>query len=395
VTALRSVGSHRGQAIDQVGPAVLEGAAGRGSQELLETAQGAASRIAERFSGEAVAVPGAPLCSSKGVSRQQEDTSGRSAVSVAVSCLSDEHIQLQHRVGRAMTGIRTWLGNNKSWHGRHLNLMNCRRPSRAGMGPFANWYRCSAGHISMGPNPRCGLRWCPECSVTEGLRKRDAILAALKVLNPDLLKIITLSTQSDHDLRVASARLLKAWKRFVRSAEYKQHVSGCIWIWETTWSRDSGWHPHLHLIVESSFWAKRSMSDLWVRCTDGAAHPAPQWIQKLETPRIWSKYVSTKYLSKGLMSLVDTLPIERLSELIEYTWGMRTLRTYGKCYGIKIPEDDQPGTIACSHRGCELRAHYLRSAAEQIKAQLVWNEQQRGPPGELRLTPNGNGRHGR
>ena len=245
--------------------------------------------------------------------------------------------------------------NPVPWCRRMANLQDCQKPWDANGDAHPILRTCPHGHVTLGPAPRCGVRWCPKCNGDERLRKLQAILTALQFLDPANLRNVTLSTSSNHNLAEASAALETTWHRFRTSPEFRAHVTGCIAIWETTLSEEQGWHPHLHLIAEGSYWDQDKLAALWVRCSGGVANPAAQWIQKLETPKKWANYVAAKYLSKGLMAMARTIPTVRLAELIEHTYGKRTLRTYGSCYNATEPEQLVRGK--CGRDGCEERVN--------------------------------------
>jgi hypothetical protein len=195
-------------------------------------------------------------------------------------------------------------------------------------------------------------------------------------------KALTLSTVSSHSLAEALDWLLGAWRRFRDSKEYRRRVRAALVVIEVTWNAVEGWHPHLHGVIDCLYWQQSGMAKLWVRATGGVANPAAQWIKKVNTRKGLACYLSG-YLSKGVLGAVDTLPVERLAELIEATWGLRMVRTYGACYGVGKDIVHRDGMVKCEECGAPTTRLHGGIDETLALAELYARERkerERGPP---------------
>lgn len=113
--------------------------------------------------------------------------------------------------------------------------------------------------IRFGGTARCGSVWvCPHCApaITEGRAQEltKAVDAWKKAGNSVAMITLTFSHKNGEALKTLLDGMRDAQKSMRESYVWKQalkdaHIQGVVRALEVTWGQESGWHPHLHMIV--------------------------------------------------------------------------------------------------------------------------------------------------
>lgn len=147
---------------------------------------------------------------------------------------------------------------------------------------------------------QCGRQHaCPACALRRAA-KRAAEIARV-IASGGRWQMVTLTLRHHDGQRLATLldALLAAWRR-VRSGRavreiFDRRVTASARAIEVTRGSHHGWHPHIHLLLETTQWSaaeRRTLLDAWLRAVDGD----PRWAVK------WSKCLHSgdrsDYLSK-------------------------------------------------------------------------------------------------
>jgi hypothetical protein len=172
----------------------------------------------------------------------------------------------------------------------------------------------------------CGNRFCPICSVQRRKRIRHKISWTLshtisrKFYN---WRHLTLSEPSGFDLRSQLDHLISSFRRLRNRKLWKNHVFGGCYVIEIT-RTDSGWHPHLHIVIFARYIPYFKLLQSWKRSSSGSAC----FIKTIPKKAIIS-YL-TKYISK--IDLKD----EDVHEASESLSGKRLVCWFGQLTSIAI-----------------------------------------------------------
>lgn len=158
---------------------------------------------------------------------------------------------------------RRWLWG----HSVRERTRDCGRKSRALGGPAVRM--SGEGHdarMGVAGLITCGSMTCPCCAAKIGAHRAEEITATLRAHRDDharpefkiaggaVLITLTLRHHRGQSLESLLTALRSAWKcvNSGRAPGVEKEQSGiCGWIaaLEITWSRDHGYHPHLHVVV--------------------------------------------------------------------------------------------------------------------------------------------------
>jgi len=101
----------------------------------------------------------------------------------------------------------------------------------------------------------CGDRFCPVCSVSRSIRTRSRmqwLVDHQPKLHAHAFYFWTFSLKNCQDLPKGIAQLQKSFRK-LRSRQYwKTHVEGGAFVIEIK-GRPGDWHPHIHVIVYSTY----------------------------------------------------------------------------------------------------------------------------------------------
>ena len=140
----------------------------------------------------------------------------------------------------------------------------------------------------------CGDRFCPVCSVRRLARVRHRLAFLIeegKKLGLGQFRHVTLTIQSQGQLRPMVRRLLNGFKKLRSRRVWRMSVKGGAYVVEVT-SGVSGYHAHLHIITQGVFIPWRQLRDAWQQITGATGC----WISHIPASACL-RYL-TKYLTK-------------------------------------------------------------------------------------------------
>jgi len=215
-------------------------------------------------------------------------------------------------------------------------------------------YRCDVGGGGCGAEHarrvfRCGDRLCPWCAMYRGYRLAERLAPlVLGMANPQLL---TLTVKNGPDLAERVAHLWRAFGRLRRRRPWRVRIAGGVALLEVTCSARTGWHPHLHLVVDAGAGVgagelQRVLVGLWRAITRDS--------QVLDARPLTDVREAAKYCAK-LADIVGAPA--RVREFVAALGGQRLVRAFGSCYGAAaavaaLVEDETPREEAAPLEAC-------------------------------------------
>lgn len=176
----------------------------------------------------------------------------------------------------------------------------------------------------------CRDRWCSPCSQFRG-RVIAANLSAF--CERRSVRFLTLTLRSAAvPLADSIARLYRSFTKLRRSRTWSAHVLGGAAVLEVTFNASTGlWHPHLHCLVEGSFFPHAALRSAWLRASGDSfvcdIRPCP-------TADNAASYL-TKYITKPYAHSWINRP-EQLDEALRAFNGLRTCLTFGSWRGLRL-----------------------------------------------------------
>lgn len=191
----------------------------------------------------------------------------------------------------------------------------------------------------------CGDRLCPICSRRGYARSLNAVMNALQAKGIRIAypKFMTLTIIAGDDLAQQYRDVRGAWNHLRRQTWFKKACAGGFFVPETTLG-PSGWHVHLHILMEAHYLPREKIQAEWLKLT-GA------W-----NVDIRALYGGTKkavmYVLKYMLS-PPVLDGVSAGEFRNVMHGKRMLTGFGKFYDVANTKKYQ-GTPDCPRCGSEL-----------------------------------------
>jgi hypothetical protein len=184
---------------------------------------------------------------------------------------------------------------------------------------------------------RCKSRLCPRCGQIRSAKLADQLRNLVKHIDDARFITLTLA-HTDDTLAEQVADLQASFANLRRRAAWRKHVRGGLATVEIRYNRrEQKWHPHLHLIVDGSYWPQADLAALWEKVT-GASRIVD--IRKPPSQTVIVRYLCS-YASKT--QVPTDLPAWRLPEWAQAVHGLRMMSTFGTLHAIKAAEpEDQP-----------------------------------------------------
>jgi len=136
------------------------------------------------------------------------------------------------------------------------------------------WGCCAIPRILMDPHGLpilqpgwCRDRLCPTCAARRAYRSKGQLLKITQSMNS--VRFLTLTLRSSpRTLAAAVDHLDKSFKRLRSSRIWSEHVKGGVAVLEVTWRADTRrWHPHLHVLVDGSFFPHSQLKSAWLEAS--------------------------------------------------------------------------------------------------------------------------------
>lgn len=202
------------------------------------------------------------------------------------------------------------------------------------------------GRVTQVFRNRCRCRGCPVCGSLLAADTRSVLdlLTAERMRHGARFSMITLTmphAATDLAQKLLS-HLFAATSRFQRAAGFRKHVGGWARGVEVPWSAESGYHPHVHYLVEASMWPMAEIKALWTRCMLSVGGP--------HVPPHGAHVKGIKDGKKGMIEVVgypfkvadlSTMPLAELCQLLYATKGRHLTqfcRPWTKRIGVLVEQ---------------------------------------------------------
>lgn len=217
----------------------------------------------------------------------------------------------------------------------------------------------SDGRVGVVPG-FCRDRMCPLCQHHRGRDVAIRVNAAVLAMNAPRFLTLTLK-HTDAPLTDQLDRLYQAFRDLRKRPEWKAHVAGGIGTLEVKRSECGRfWHPHLHLLIDGTFWAHKDIKVTWERVTGDSSIV---WIEAVHDRSRAANYIST-YVAKP----ADVAGWQT-SWVCEYALalaGRRLVISFGVHYGSTDQADDC-GTKAVAACPLASAAAVLRAVSRECR----------------------------
>lgn len=183
---------------------------------------------------------------------------------------------------------------------------------------------------------RCRDRLCPLCANARSRQVTDRVITATR--NADSLRFLTLTlVSSDRPLREQLDDLYRYYREFRRTKAWRSHVFGGIATVEVTRNAETGrFHPHLHVLIDGTFWRQGEIADAWEAVT-GTSRVCD--IRAVRSRSKFAAYIA-KYASKP--AAIGDWPPDAILEYAEAIHRRRMVLATGNMHASKVEGDDEP-----------------------------------------------------
>ena len=174
---------------------------------------------------------------------------------------------------------------------------------------------------------RCKNRLCPRCNSMRSHQLQQNIEEHLAKLNSPRMLTLTLEHSTD-GLDEQLKHLYESFRRLRRSKQYKAKIAGGVAVCEVTHNNATGeWHPHLHVLVDGTFWDQKQISQAWEKASGGS--------KIVDIRMIHDRSKAGRYVAKYVAKIGDVngIPAEKIPELALALHGLRMVQTSGSLYG--------------------------------------------------------------
>lgn len=177
----------------------------------------------------------------------------------------------------------------------------------------------------------CRHRLCPTCSPGRVGKARTRIQAIVEAMDSPRFLTLTQAT-SNRPLKDSIKKIYADFRRLRQRKCWASHVRGGVAVLEITWS-NGGWHPHLHALLDGTYWPQDQIADQWQAVTGDS--------RIVDIRAIHSRTQATNYVAKYVSKGADprALPDDQVAEFALAIAGVRTLQTFGASHAVKVPAD--------------------------------------------------------
>lgn len=180
----------------------------------------------------------------------------------------------------------------------------------------------------------CKDRLCPHCQKARSTRVAAQIAAIACGMGAARFITLTLKHLPDERLADMLARLSRAFRRLRASPEWKRRVKGGVSTLEVKRGQDGGWHAHLHLIADGSYFPQAVLSAEWCEASEGSTICD---VRAIHDRGKVAKYVA-KYVSK--QADIESWSRDDILEFADALHGKRMVTAWGSCFKAQTGESD-------------------------------------------------------
>ncbi len=182
---------------------------------------------------------------------------------------------------------------------------------------------------------RCKSRLCPLCGRARARRLMYRLRELVKAMDSPRALTLTIA-HSDQPLRDQIKHLTTSFHELRRTPVWKKHVLGGVYVIEITFNlTEAQWHPHLHVIIDGTYFPHADLKAAWLVATGDS--------DIVDIRKINSQAHAAKYLTDYLTQSQDAsrLDDDRLPEWATQLHGMRLAQTFGASHAVPRSEDDE------------------------------------------------------
>ena len=175
--------------------------------------------------------------------------------------------------------------------------------------------------------------------------------------SPRMLTLTVRSSKSDALITLVD-RLRDAFRRLRDRQEWKDHVVGGVYTLEVTYQPNRcGWHPHVHVVIDGSYWCRKSIKAAWEEVTGDSSI--------IDIRAIRSKKAAARYIAKYVAKATEFInwPDHAIAEFDAAMHGARLVHTIGNQHGRKLDGDEQKSIPAAGVAALPI-AYLCRLAAD-------------------------------
>lgn len=176
----------------------------------------------------------------------------------------------------------------------------------------------------------CRDRCCPTCMRRRAFKVRCRLVGLVSSMNSPRFLTLT-ERDSTEGLAVRLDRLSAAFSKLRRTDAWKRHVKGGVAVWEVKWNpRAQTWHPHLHVIIDGTFFPHAVLHAEWTRLL---GHDGTTDLEACRDRVRAAVYVS-KYLAKD--AEIAHWGEDRIQEFATSMHRRRLIATFGSSHKVNV-----------------------------------------------------------
>lgn len=176
----------------------------------------------------------------------------------------------------------------------------------------------------------CKLRWCPLCADgTRAFITRQVLDWLSLQPQPKFLTLTLKHSAATLSHQVDS--LYGFFRQLKKTSLYRRNVAGGIWFFQVKLSKkDSCWHPHLHLLLNSSYIPHNTLSALWKKITKTSC--------VVDIRAVRSREKAAEYVARYCSASADLtmMPFNAAVDCVTELHGRRLCGTFGSARGFSL-----------------------------------------------------------
>ncbi len=182
----------------------------------------------------------------------------------------------------------------------------------------------------------CKHRLCPYCLKSRAQRIAKKLVEVVESFSNPVVMVLTIKNRDK--LMDADLHLRSSFQKLRDRVAFKRAFAGGVAFWETTHNVTTGWHVHLHCIVDG-FMPKQQLVDLWQECTGDSFIVDLSYIKP--DGRREAIIEACKYPCK-LTSIIHNPSL--VLEYLAATKGRRLYWTWGSAYAFQSALEEAEDT---------------------------------------------------